>query len=154
MSRRSITWGGVAAAILAGFYVAVLASSAGWTHLGDTLGRDWWLVLPLTVGFGVQVAVLVEVRRRHKAAHSVTAVAGAGAGTSAVGMVACCAHHLADLVPLVGLSGAATFLTAQQRTLMWVAVAMTALGVLLATRQLRRAPVVALAPRRDPTCVP
>lgn len=154
MSQRSVTWGGVAASILAAFYVAVLAGSGGLTHLGGTLGRDWWLVLPLTVGFGVQVAVLVEVRRRHKAAHSVTAVAGAGAGTSAVGMVACCAHHLADLVPLVGLSGAATFLTAQQRTLMWVAVAMTTLGVLLATRQLRRAPVAVAANRRDPTCVP
>lgn len=151
MSRRGVTWGVVAAALLASFYVAVLAGSAGWDHLGDTLGRDWWLVLPLTVGFGVQVAFLVEVRRR-RAAHDVTAVAGAGAGTSAVGMVACCAHHIADLVPLVGLSGAATFLTAQQRTLMWIAVAMTAAGVWLSARQLRRVPAVALEPTREPTC--
>jgi hypothetical protein len=153
VSRRSVTWGVAAAAALASFYVAVLVGSAGWNHLGDTLERDWWLVLPLTVGFGVQVAVLVEVRRRHKAAHGVTAVAGAGAGTSAVGMVACCAHHLADLVPLVGLSGAATFLTAQQRTLMWVAVAMTAAGVWLAARQLQRVPAGVLESSREPTCV-
>lgn len=152
MSRRSATWGVAAAAALATFYVAVLAGSAGWNHLSDTLGRDWWLVLLLTAGFGVQVAVLVEVRRRHRAAHGVTAVAGAGASTSAVGMVACCAHHLADLVPLVGLSGAATFLTAQQRTLMWVAVAMTAAGVFLASRQLRRVPAVVIEPPREPTC--
>jgi hypothetical protein len=152
MSRRSVTWGAAAAAALATFYVAVLAGSAGWTHLGDTLGRDWWLVLPLTVGFGIQVAILVEVRRRHRAAHRVTAVAGAGAGTSAVGMVACCAHHLADLVPLVGLSGAATFLTAQQRTLMWAAVAMTAAGVFLASKQLRRIPAVVPESSREPTC--
>lgn len=154
MSRRSATWGVAAAATLATFYVAVLAGSAGWSHLSDTLGRDWWLVLLLTAGFGVQVAVLVEVRRRHKAAHGVTAVAGAGAGTSAVGMVACCAHHLADLVPLIGLSGAATFLTAQQRTLMWVAVGMTAAGVFLAVRQLRRAPAVVPQPVLEPTCAP
>lgn len=153
MSRRSVTWGVAATAVLAAFYVAVLAGSAGWNHLGDALERDWWLVVPLTVGFGVQVALLVEVRRRHRAAHDVTAMAGAGAGTSAVGMVACCAHHLADLVPLVGLSGAATFLTAQQRTLMWVAVAMTAGGVWLAARQLRRVPAVVLEPAREPTCV-
>lgn len=152
MSRRSVTWGVFAAAALATSYTAVLAGSAGWRHLGDTVGRDWFLVLPLTVGFGVQVAILAEVRCRQKVAHRVTAVAGAGASTSAVGMVACCAHHLADLVPLVGLSGAATFLTAQQRTLMWVAVAMTAAGVFLASRQLRRVPAVALHPSREPTC--
>ena len=152
MSRRSVTWGAAAAALLAAFYAAVLAGSAGWSHLGDTLDRDWWLVLPLTVGFGVQVALLVEARRRHRAAHDVTMVAGAGAGTSAAGMIACCAHHLADLVPLVGLSGAATFLTAQQRTLMWIAVAMTAAGVWLSARQLRRVPAVGLEPTREPTC--
>lgn len=151
MSRRGVTSGVAAAALLASFYIAVLAGSAGWDHLGDTLDRDWWLVLPLTVGFGVQVAFLVEVRRR-RAAHDVAAVAGAGAGTSAVGMVACCAHHIADLVPLVGLSGAATFLTAQQRTLMWIAVAMTAAGLWLSARQLRRVPAVALEPTREPTC--
>jgi hypothetical protein len=156
MSRRSVTWGAAAAALLAAFYAAVLAGSAGWNHLGDTFDRDWWLVLPLTVGFGVQVALLVEARRRHRAAHDVTIVAGAGAGTSAAGMIACCAHHLADLVPLVGLSGAATFLTAQQRTLMWVAVAMTVAGVVLAARQLRRVPAVVRTSTREstrePTC--
>lgn len=152
MSRRSITWGVLAAGVLATFYTAVLAGSAGWRHLGDAIGRDWFLVLPLTVGFGVQVAILVEVRLRHKAAHGVTAVAGAGAGTSAVGMVACCAHHLVDLVPLVGLSGAATFLTAQQRTLMWVAVLMTAVGVLMASRQLRLVPAPAGRPAREASC--
>jgi len=35
-----------------------------------------------------------------------------GTSTSAVGMVACCAHHLADLVPLLGATGLAAFLFA------------------------------------------
>ena len=153
MSRRSVLWGLGAAGALASFYALVLVGTAGWGHLGDTLARDWWLVLPLTAGFGAQVAVLVEAHRRARAARGVTAVAGAGAGTSAVGMVACCAHHLADLVPLIGLSGAATFLTAQQRTLMWVAVLMTATGILLAVRQLRRVSAALAPPTREPTCV-
>lgn len=152
MSRRSMLWGLLAAAVLATFYAAVLALSAGWRHLGDALGRDWLLVLPLTVGFGVQAAILVEVRSRYKAAQSVTAVVGAGAGTSAIGMVACCAHHLADLVPLVGLSGAATFLIAQQRTLMWIALVMTAAGVLMASRELRRGPDPLGRTPREPSC--
>lgn len=151
MTRRSALWGTTGAAVLTSFYIAVLAGSAGWGHLGDTLGRDWYLVLPLVLGFGLQITILVEVRRRHQAGHGLTAVAGAGTGTSAVGMVACCAHHLVDLVPLVGLSGTATFLTAQQRPLMWAAVALTAAGVLMAARQLPLAPSV-IVPPRELTC--
>lgn len=154
MSARGLTAGVLAAVALASFYAVVLVASAGWIHLGEALDRDGWLVLPLTLGFGVQVALLVEARRRHRAAHDVTAVAGAGAGTSAVGMVACCAHHLADLLPLAGLSGAATFLTAQQRTLLWVAAAMTAGGVWLAALQLRRVPAVDGHPGRATTWAP
>lgn len=140
MSRRSLGWGALAGGLLAGFYVTVIAASAGWQHLADTVAEDWYLVLPLVLGFAVQVGLLAEVRRRHRAAHATALVTGAGAGTSAVGMVACCAHHLVDLVSLTGLTGTATFLTSQQRTLLWVALGATALGLALAVKQLRRAP--------------
>lgn len=155
MSRRSTLWGATAAALLATFYVTVVGLSAGAQHLADTVARDWYLLAPLVLGFGGQVGILLEVRRRHRRAHAVTAVTGAGAGTSAVGMVACCAHHLADLVPLVGLSGAATFLTDAQRPLLWAAVAFTAAGVTLAGRQLRLAPAApAPAGVEELSCVP
>ena len=57
------------------------------------------------------------------------AVGGAGATASGgVGMVACCAHHLAELVPLVGMSGA-VFLTDYRAPIMLVGVAVNLTGV-------------------------
>lgn len=46
-------------------------------------------------------------------------------------MVACCAHHLADLVPVIGVSGAAAFLTEWRTEFM-----LNAFGVTVAARRL------------------
>lgn len=68
------------------------------------LATDAVFVGLIATGFGSQIALFVELRtvdHRHRAAAAVTA---AGTGTSAAAMLACCAHHLVDLLPLVGLS--------------------------------------------------
>ena len=106
MTRRAVAWGAAAAAALIAFYVTVLGTSAGWAHLRDQAQQDWWLLGPIIVAFGVQVALMVALRQRHRSGH-LTATTGAGSGASAVGMVACCAHHLADLAPVLGAAGIA-----------------------------------------------
>ena len=44
-------------------------------------------------------------------------------------MLACCAHHLADILPIVGVSGAAIFLNAYKTPLLWLGVVMNLAGV-------------------------
>jgi hypothetical protein len=97
------------------------------------------LVLILA-GFGTQVALYVELRRRRRLATTVRVTAGAGGGASAIGMAACCAHHVADLAPVIGVSGAAVFLTTYRTSIMLSGVLVNAIGVLLAARRLRRTP--------------
>jgi hypothetical protein len=109
VNRRSLRWGVAAAGALTAFYVAVLAASGGWKHLADQARVDWWLLGPIIIAFGTQAALAVELRQRHRANH-LAATTGAGTGASAAGMIACCAHHLADLVPLLGAAGLAGFL--------------------------------------------
>jgi hypothetical protein len=109
MTARSLRWGLLASAGITVFYMAALVASADWQHLSDQARQGWWLLAPIVVGFGTQVALTVELRRRHRAQH-LAATTGAGTSTSVVGMVACCAHHLADLVPLLGATGLAAFL--------------------------------------------
>lgn len=46
---------------LAGFYVAVLTLSGGWEHFVDQARADWWLLTPITLAFGTQVALSVEL---------------------------------------------------------------------------------------------
>jgi hypothetical protein len=51
-------------------------------------------------------------------------------------MVACCAHHLADLAPIVGVSGAAAFLTDWRLEFMLAGIAVNAVGVAITGRRL------------------
>ena len=136
MTARSLRWGLVASAGLIAFYVAVLTWSADWEHLRDQTRQDWWLLVPIVVGFGTQIALTVELRRRHRA-HHLGATSGAGTGASAVGMVACCAHHLADVVPLLGATGLAAFVFDWRVPFMLAGIAVNAVAVSIAARRLR-----------------
>lgn len=73
---------------------------------------------------------------------AVAAAGGAGAGASTIGMVACCAHHLADVAPFIGATGAAAFLTDYRIPFMVVGIGVNAVGVIVAAQRLGRAPKV------------
>lgn len=52
-------------------------------------------------------------------------------------MLACCAHHLADLLPVVGLAGAAAFLGAYKTQILWLGVVASLGGVAYMANQVR-----------------
>jgi hypothetical protein len=124
------------------YIVVVLSASRSVDHLTDQVGADWYLLVPIVAGFGVQVGLLVELRRRQRLHREVVAAGAAGAGASTVGMVACCAHHLADLLPLVGATAAATFLYDYRLPFMLVGVGLNAIAITVAIRRLRKIPSV------------
>ena len=133
----SIWVGAAAAAALAALYAAIVWGASGsLVHLLDQVGSDWYLLTPLAVGFGIQVGLVAELRRRHRMQASAAAAGGAGAGASTLGMVACCAHHVADLAPFIGATGAATFLTAYRLPFIFVGLAVTAIGIAVSARRL------------------
>ena len=149
-SPRSVAAGVVATLALAGFYAAVVAGASGSVeHLVDQALADWYLLGLIMTGFGVQVALLAELRRRHRLHAQAMAASGAGAGASTAGMIACCAHHLADLVPFLGATGVATFLTDWRVTFMVVGIGVNAVAVAIAARRLRRFPT---GPRGEIAC--
>jgi hypothetical protein len=53
-------------------------------------------------------------------------------------MLACCAHHLVDVLPVIGLSGAALFLGAYKAELLWLGLAMNLAGIAYLLWQLKR----------------
>lgn len=136
---RSVVAGIAASAALLGVYVGIISLAQGFTHALDQFAADAVFVGPVAAGFGIQIALFVELRaidRRHRAAAVVTA---AGTGTSAAAMLACCAHHLVDLLPLVGLSAAAVFLNAYKTPLFVLGIATNVIGVVVIARRLDRA---------------
>ena len=133
----SIGLGAVAALALATLYTAIVWGASGsFAHLLDQVSSDWYLLIPLALGFGVQVGLVAELRRRHRMQASTAAAGGVGAGASTLGMVACCAHHVADLAPFIGAAGAATFLSAYRLPFIFVGLGITAIGIVVSLRRL------------------
>ncbi len=140
---RSIRAGFIAAAALSLFYAVVVGLAGGIEHLARQAADDWpWLAM-VVAGFGTQVALFAELRRRRRLNAELRTTTAGGGAASAVGMVACCAHHIADLVPVIGASGAAVFLTDYRVPVMAAGIAVNAAGVLIAAHRLRRTPLPA-----------
>ena len=138
----SATWigpvsaGALAGLLLVGVYLGLVAWAQDLTHARDLLWGDRYFVAAIATGFGVQVGLFVYVRRlaSRLASGSAAAATAAGTGTSTVAMVACCAHHVTDVLPVLGLSGAAIFLSDYRIPLMAVGLAVNALGVAVMLR--------------------
>ncbi len=136
---RSIAAGLGAAGLLLAVYLGIIAIAQGPAHALDQLGADALFVSLIAAGFGVQIALFTElwaIDRRHRAGAAVTA---AGTGTSTAAMLACCAHHLVDLLPIVGLSAFAIFLDAYRTPLFLLGIGMNLVGIVVIGRQLWRA---------------
>lgn len=130
---RPIALGLLAALGLLGFYLGVITLAQGWGHAVQQLAEDRWFVGAIMAGFGTQVGLFTHLRERH--ARLSGAGVAASTGTSTAAMLACCAHHLTDIVPVLGLSGAAIFLNAYKTPLLWAGIAMNLVGVAYLTRQ-------------------
>ena len=141
MNARSMRTALIATVMLALFYGGVVWTASGsFQHLADQAARDWYYLAMIMGGFGVQVALVSELRRRHRLQHTAALAGGAGIGASTAGMVACCAHHIADLAPLIGATGAATFLIEYRIPFMIVGIGVNAVGVALAAHRLHQTP--------------
>lgn len=128
-----------AATALLGLYIVVVGLAQGWPSAMQLLGQDAWLVAPITAAFGLQVALYTHLRRLIRSrAGGAGAMTGASGGTSAAAMAACCAHRVADLLPILGLSAAAGFLAAWKVPFMIVGLTFSLAGIAVILRRIIR----------------
>jgi len=115
-------------------YLGIVSSAQGWAHALELLGQDRAFVAAIATGFGVQVGLYSHLRLVvHYGIKLVmpTAATGVGTGTSSLAMVACCLHHVTDVLPVIGLSGAAIFLNQYRIPFMVVGLVVNAAGVVI-----------------------
>jgi len=139
IAARSVVIGAVAAGALLLVYLAIVSLAQGVNHAVAQLAADSVFVGPIVAGFGTQVALFAELRAVDRIHRSSAAVTAGATGTSAVAMLACCAHHLVDLLPILGLSAAAVLLNAYKTPIFLLGIGMNVLGIIIIGRQLQRA---------------
>ncbi len=112
---KPIIWGSAGAVGLFGLYFGILTLANSFSHAVEQFGQMWYWVILLAAGFGLQLGLYIHIRQRlrQKMKGATAEVATAG-GISTGSMIACCAHHVTDVLPLLGLTAAAMFLVNYQ----------------------------------------
>ena len=142
---RSILYGTMAGLLLLSFYIALLTAISGLVFAKAELAQNWPYILALDVGFGLQVALYVQLRSVAAGRGGGGRMLGVTGTTSALSMVSCCAHYVLNILPILGVVGAVSFVAAYQRDILWFGIAANLGGLLFIGRRffivLRSGPV-------------
>ncbi len=145
-SNRRFLWplgaGLAGAAVLAGVYVGLVSLAESPQHALDLFWEDRLLVIPIMLGFGTQVGLFTYLKMGLFVPAALPvggATTAAGGGVSTVATVACCLHHLTDVLPLLGLTAAATFLAAWKVPFLMVGLLTNLTGIGLMLHEIRKA---------------
>lgn len=121
------------AAFLAAVYFGIVSWAESPRHAVEFFWQDRWIVIPIILGFGVQAALYAILKLRlFLPVSDIGAggpLVGASGATSTIAMVACCVHHVTDVLPILGLTAAATFLAKYRLAFMGVGLGTTLLGI-------------------------
>ena len=137
--QRHVLIGVAAAVLLLLVYTGIITLAEGLEHALDQTADLWYWVVALAAGFGIQAGLFSFIRQglRERKAAAIASVATSG-GVSAGSMAACCAHHLTDVLPLLGLSGLAAFLASYQVLFIIIGVLSNVVGITIMLESIQR----------------
>jgi len=120
---------GIAGSIaLFSVYFTTLTFANSLPHAIDTFLGLWYWMVPLVAGFGIQVGLYAHMRQAAKVRAANSSLA-ASSGMSGASMVACCAHHISDVLPLFGLAFLAALLVKYQPLFLLAGVLSNIVGI-------------------------
>jgi len=126
---RPSAFGALAFGALLAVYFGALTLVSGWNFTVSQFANFWYYIVPLALGFGVQIALFVRLRQvvgRVKESGSVVAASGT---TSTLAMISCCAHYLTNVAPVLGATGLVAFAAQFQVELFWVGLLFNLAGI-------------------------
>ncbi|GBE02201.1 hypothetical protein BMS3Bbin06_01414 [bacterium BMS3Bbin06] len=135
--RRSFFWGAFSGAILLSLYFLVLSVANSFSHALEQFRAMWHWIALLVAGFALQSGLYTYIRATMKMKRDsgvATSTVAAAGGISTTSMVACCAHHVTDVFPLLGLSAAVIFFNRFQSLFLTTGVLSNLIGITLMLR--------------------
>lgn len=113
-------------------YFIVVGAISGFPFALSQFWMYWYFLSSLAVGFGIQIGLYVYLRylvanSNMMMGNNTVAVTGT---TSTLAMISCCAHYLANIVPILGIAGALSIIAQYQIKIFWVGLAFNLFGIL------------------------
>lgn len=130
-NKKFIFVGFLASLSLLFIYFGILSIANSFSHAVEQFSQMWYWILLLVAGFGLQAGLYFFIREklRQKQERGSTVAIAASGGISTGSMIACCLHHLVDVLPLMGLAAAAVFLIQYQLLFIIVGVLSNLIGI-------------------------
>ena len=126
--RATIKGVGAAVAMLVAFFLVVTLISGRAFTLSQFFVY-WYFIVGLAVGFGIQVGLYSYLKQVVSHDGAPTVVVAISGTTSTTAMVSCCAHYLANILPILGVTGLAAIIGQYQVELFWVGIVLNIGGI-------------------------
>ncbi len=126
--RKSVIYGILASLSLITLYLIIVSLFQGLYYAITRFVELWYLMTPLVIGFGIQIGLFTYIRNFMKMSAGTT---GACGGISATSMVACCAHHVTDVIPILGASAVGVFLLQYQPVFLGFGIVSNIAGIIV-----------------------
>lgn len=136
MFLKSILKGIAGMAALLIFYFLVLTLVSGWDFTLVQFFQNWYWIIGLSFGFGIQIALFTYLRTL-KSQLSGKIVAASGT-TSGIAMISCCSHYLVNILPVIGISGLVAIIGQYQTELFLLGLISNLAGISYFTNKLIR----------------
>ncbi|MBI2851345.1 MAG: hypothetical protein HYX80_09990 [Chloroflexi bacterium] len=137
--RKHVLVGAGAGILLFLMYLGVTTLAQGFGQTLKQAATIWYWLLILTTGFGVQAGLFSFVRQSLKERRTAaTASVAASGSVSAGSMIACCAHRIVDVMPFLGLSGLAAFLSGYQVVFLAIGALSNLVGITVMLETIQR----------------
>ncbi|MFA5802664.1 MAG: hypothetical protein WC911_09360 [Thermoleophilia bacterium] len=128
---RALFFGLIGATFQLSLYFGLVTLLSGPQFALDQFFLYWYFIVGLAIGLGTQIGLFTylrsSIRRRQQASGKILAATGA---TSTLAMVSCCTHYLANVLPIIGISGVASFVGQYQTRIFWVGLAFNLAGII------------------------
>ena len=129
---KSVFWGLLGAAALIGIYFVAVGLISDRNFAVSQFRQYWYFIISLALGFGLQVGLYSYLKKsikNHNMAASGSGLAVTGT-TSALAMISCCAHYLANIIPIIGIAGFVSIIAQYQVEFFWVGLLFNLFGII------------------------
>ena len=137
-SNKPLIYGILSGIALLMFYFLLMTITSSYSNAVEQFIDMWYLLIILIIGFGAQIGLYTYVMNWHYINNETKASVGVSTGISTTSMIACCAHHLTDVLPVIGFSAAALFLSKYQSAFIFVGIISNIIGILLMLRVIKK----------------
>ena len=129
MLMKAIAKGVVGMLSLLALYFTILTLVSGWEFAANQFAEFWYFVIALALGFGMQIGLYSWLKNASRGGEHPSAALAVSGTTSTAAMISCCAHYLANILPIIATTGALAFIAGYQTELFWIGLAFNAAGI-------------------------